>query len=41
MVVIALKAAMDTYMERQKEPDYPIISYKIQNSCEPKEEKDV
>ncbi len=40
MVVIALKAAMDTYMERQKDPDYPIISYKIQTSCEPKEEKE-
>jgi len=39
MVAVALKAAMDTYMERQKDPDYPIMSYKIQKSCEVKEEE--
>jgi nitrogen fixation NifU-like protein len=35
MVAIALKAAMDTYFERQKDPEFPLLSYKIQTSCEP------
>jgi nitrogen fixation NifU-like protein len=33
MVALALKAAMDTYMERRKDCTFPVISYKIQNSC--------
>ena len=35
MVVLALKAAMDTYMERRKDFEFPVISYKIENSCYP------
>jgi nitrogen fixation NifU-like protein len=38
MVAIALKAAMDTYRERKVDPDYPTITYQIENSCIPKEE---
>lgn len=38
MVAVALKAALDVYIKRQSEPDFPIISYKIQNSCETPEE---
>ncbi|MBD3789070.1 MAG: iron-sulfur cluster assembly scaffold protein [Campylobacterales bacterium] len=34
MVAVALKAAMDTYVERQKDPDFPIITYKIQKNCQ-------
>lgn len=37
MVAVALQAAMDVYKERKKDPQYPIISYKIQKSCETKE----
>jgi len=39
MVALALKAALDTYHERQKDPDFPMISYKIQTDCTPKEEE--
>ena len=39
MVALALKAALDTYVERQKDPDFPMISYKIQTDCTPKEEE--
>jgi len=38
MVALAIKAAVDTYIKRQDEPDYPVITYKILNSCVPKEE---
>ena len=38
MVALAMKAAIDTYKERKKDSDYPIITYKVQNSCVPKEE---
>ncbi len=38
MVALAIKAAVDTYEKRQEDPDYPIITYKIVNSCVPKEE---
>lgn len=38
MVAIALKAAMDTYVERVEDSDYPPITYRIENSCAPKEE---
>jgi len=33
MVALALKAAIDTYMERQKDSDFPMITYKISNNC--------
>jgi len=39
MVALALKAALDTYRERQKDPTFPMISYKIQTDCTPKEEE--
>ena len=39
MVVIALQAAMDTYLERKKDRDFPIISYIIKTDCTPKEEE--
>ena len=39
MVAVALKAAMDVYIERKRDPHYPIISYKIQKSCEIKEDE--
>ncbi len=39
MVALALKASLDTYAERQKDPDFPMISYKIQTDCTPKEEE--
>lgn len=38
MVALALKAAMDTYTEKLKNPDFPMISYHIQTDCTPKEE---
>jgi nitrogen fixation NifU-like protein len=38
MVALALKAAMDTYIARQKDSDFPMISYKISTDCTPKEE---
>lgn len=41
MVAVALKAAMDVYVERKNDPEYPIISYKIQKSCEVKESNEV
>lgn len=40
MVAVALKAAMDVYIKRKSEPDFPVISYKIQKSCEVKEEEE-
>jgi nitrogen fixation NifU-like protein len=38
MVALALKAALDTYRERQKDSDFPMISYKINTDCTPKSE---
>jgi|AAUQ01.1.fsa_nt_gi nitrogen fixation NifU-like protein len=38
MVALALKAGIDTYLERQKDRDFPIISYRINTDCTPKEE---
>ncbi len=38
MVALAIKAAMDTYEKRKSDPDYPVITYKIENSCVPKED---
>ncbi len=39
MVALAIKAAVDTYKERQNDPEYPSITYQIANSCVPKEEQ--
>ncbi len=38
MVALALKASLDTYAERQKDADFPMISYHINTDCTPKEE---
>jgi nitrogen fixation NifU-like protein len=38
MVALALKAALDTYRERQKDSDFPMISYKINTDCTPQSE---
>ncbi len=38
MVALALKASLDTYRERQKDSDFPMISYHINTDCTPKEE---
>ncbi|SFV64598.1 Iron-sulfur cluster assembly scaffold protein IscU/NifU-like [hydrothermal vent metagenome] len=40
MVALALKASLDTYTERQKDKDFPMISYHINNDCTPKEESE-
>lgn len=39
MVALALKAALDTYTEKQKDPDFPMISYHISTDCTPQEEQ--
>ena len=39
MVALAIKAAVDTYKERLTDPEYPMLTYIISNSCEPKEEQ--
>ncbi len=39
MVALAIKAAVDTYERRQDDPDYPVVTHTIVNSCVPKEEK--
>ncbi len=38
MVVLALKAAMDTYTKRKDDSNYPAVTYQITNTCVPKEE---
>ena len=38
MVALAIKAAVDTYEKRVSDPDYPVITYKIENSCVPKDD---
>jgi len=38
MVALAIKAAVDTYEQRQSDPDYPVITYQVSNSCAPKDE---
>jgi len=40
MVAIALSAALDTYLKREEDSDYPMISYLIETDCTPKEEGD-
>ena len=39
MVALALKASLDTYTEKQKDPEFPMISYHITTDCTPKEEQ--
>jgi len=39
MVVLALRAAMDTYTKRIDDRDYPAVTYQITNTCTPKEER--
>ncbi len=41
MVALAIKAAVDTYEKRQEDPDYPVITYTVSNSCVPKEENEI
>ena len=38
MVALAIKASVDTYEERRTDPEYPVITYNVQNSCAPKDE---
>ena len=38
MVALALKASLDTYREKQKDSDFPMISYRINTDCTPKSE---
>ncbi|WP_294952107.1 iron-sulfur cluster assembly scaffold protein [Sulfurovum sp.] len=38
MVALAIKAAADTYVRRQDDPDYPAMTYQVENSCVEKEE---
>jgi len=40
MVALAIKAAVDTYEKRREDPDYPVITYVVSNSCVPKEENE-
>ena len=39
MVALAIKAAVDTYLERETDSNYPTITYQIANSCVEKEEE--
>jgi len=38
MVALAIKAAVDTYEKRKDIADYPVITYKVSNSCVVKDE---
>jgi len=40
MVALAIKAAVDTYKKRESDPDYPVVTYTVVNSCVPKDEND-
>jgi len=40
MVALALRASIDTYLEREKDSDFPMISYMINTDCTPKEENE-
>ena len=40
MVALALKAALDTYVEKQKDPDFTMLSYHISTDCTPKEDEE-
>ena len=39
MVALAIKAAADTYVKRQEDPEYPPITYQVANTCTPKTEE--
>ena len=39
MVILAIKAAVDTYVKRETDLSYPTITYQIANSCVEKEEE--
>ncbi len=39
MVVLAIDAAVDTYMKRKEETDYPMLTYQVSHTCTPKEEE--
>ncbi len=41
MVALALKAALDTYEKRVDDPDFPPITYQIDNTCTPKEGEEI
>jgi nitrogen fixation NifU-like protein len=41
MVALALKAALDTYAEKQKDSEFPMISYHITTDCTPKKEDEL
>jgi len=38
MVALALLAAVDTYEKRKEDPDHPILTYNVTQSCTPKDE---
>jgi len=38
MVALALQASLDTYVEKQKDSTFPMISYHIKTDCTPNEE---
>ena len=38
MVALALKASLDTYIQKQKDKDFSMISYHIKTNCTPNEE---
>ncbi|MDD5548777.1 MAG: iron-sulfur cluster assembly scaffold protein, partial [Sulfurovaceae bacterium] len=39
MVALALQASIDTYKARQKDKDFPMITYKIEQTCVPQNEE--
>ena len=39
MVALAIKAAVDTYEKRREESDYPPLTYRVSNTCAPKDEE--
>jgi nitrogen fixation NifU-like protein len=39
MVVLAIQASVDTYKKRRDDNDYPAITYQVENSCIPQEER--
>ncbi len=40
MVALALGAAIDTYEKRLEDPDFPVITYTVSNSCVPKNQQE-
>jgi len=38
MVALALQASIDTYRHKQEDSEFPMVTYKISNSCTPKQE---